>query len=99
MHTAELLVPDLVLAIAKLKRYKSPGSDQIPAELINTHAHARTHTLTTSFWNKENCQVSGSCLLLYQITGRAIKLIVAIIVEYHCYQLHTKCYAVPFSQG
>jgi hypothetical protein len=36
MHTAELLVPDLVLTIAKLKKYKSPGSDQIPAELIQT---------------------------------------------------------------
>jgi hypothetical protein len=33
------LVPDpspfeVLIAIAKLKRYKSPGSDQIPAELI-----------------------------------------------------------------
>jgi hypothetical protein len=38
-HTAEPLVPDpspfeVEVAIAKLKRYKSPGSDQIPAELI-----------------------------------------------------------------
>jgi hypothetical protein len=33
IHTAELLVPDscfeVEVAIAKLKRYKSPGSDQI----------------------------------------------------------------------
>jgi hypothetical protein len=37
VHTAELLVPGpshLEVAIAKLKKYKSPGSDQIPAELI-----------------------------------------------------------------
>jgi hypothetical protein len=39
MHTAELLVPDpspceVEIATAKLKRFKSPGSDQIPAELI-----------------------------------------------------------------
>jgi hypothetical protein len=39
IHTAESLVPDpspfqVELAIAKLKRYKSPGSNQIPAELI-----------------------------------------------------------------
>jgi hypothetical protein len=38
LDTAELLVPDpscleVETAIAKLK-YKSPGSDQIPAELI-----------------------------------------------------------------
>jgi hypothetical protein len=37
IHTAELLVPDpspfeVEIAIEKLKRYKSPGSD--PAELI-----------------------------------------------------------------
>jgi hypothetical protein len=38
IHTAELLVPDPspfdVIAMAKLKRYKTPCSDQIPAELI-----------------------------------------------------------------
>jgi hypothetical protein len=41
IHTAEPLVPDLSLfeveiAIAKLKRYKSPGSDEILSELIQT---------------------------------------------------------------
>jgi hypothetical protein len=39
IHTAEPLVPgpsrlEVEIAIAKMKRYKSPGSDQIPAELI-----------------------------------------------------------------
>jgi hypothetical protein len=39
VHTAEPLVPgpshlEAEIAIAKLKKYKSPGSDQIPAELI-----------------------------------------------------------------
>jgi hypothetical protein len=39
LHTAELLVHgasrlDVDIAIAKLKKYESPGSDQIPAELI-----------------------------------------------------------------
>jgi hypothetical protein len=39
VHTAEPLVPvpsrrEDEIAIAKLKKYKSPGSDQIPAELI-----------------------------------------------------------------
>jgi hypothetical protein len=41
IHTAELLVPgprNLVveISIAKLKKYKTPGSDQIPAELYKT---------------------------------------------------------------
>jgi hypothetical protein len=40
IHTAETLMPepsvfDVELAIEKLKRHKSPGVDQIPAELIN----------------------------------------------------------------
>jgi hypothetical protein len=37
VHTAEPLVPGLLeveIAIAKLKKYKSPDSDQIPAELF-----------------------------------------------------------------
>jgi hypothetical protein len=39
VHTAEPLVPgasrlEVEIAIAKLKKYKSPGSDQISAELI-----------------------------------------------------------------
>jgi hypothetical protein len=39
VHTAEPLVPgpsrlEVEIAIAKLKKYKSSGSDQIPAELI-----------------------------------------------------------------
>jgi hypothetical protein len=39
IHTAEPLVPEpsaceVEMAIEKLKRYKSPGTDQIPAQLI-----------------------------------------------------------------
>jgi hypothetical protein len=39
IHTAEPLVPEpssseVEIDIEKLKRYKSPGIDQIPAELI-----------------------------------------------------------------
>jgi hypothetical protein len=38
-HTAEPIVPDpspfeVEIAIANLEKYKSPGSDQIPAELF-----------------------------------------------------------------
>jgi hypothetical protein len=41
MHTAEPLVCDLSpsaveIAIAKLRKYELPGSDQIPTELIET---------------------------------------------------------------
>jgi hypothetical protein len=53
-HTAEPLVPDpspFEVAIAKLKRYKSPGSDQIPAELIQAGGDIlryKIHKLITS---------------------------------------------------
>jgi hypothetical protein len=49
IHTVEPLVPDpspfeAEIAIAQLKRYKSPGSDQIPAELIQAgSALKKTH--------------------------------------------------------
>jgi hypothetical protein len=61
MHTAEPLVPDsrpfgVEIAIAKLKRYKSPGSDEIPVELIQGGGEilcSKIHKLINSIWNKE----------------------------------------------
>ena len=62
IHTAEPLVPEpsaseFELAVDKLKSYKSPDNDQIPAELMK--AGGRTifleiHKLITSIWKKEN---------------------------------------------
>jgi hypothetical protein len=59
-HTAEPLVPDpssfvAEIAVAKLKRYKSPGSDKIPAELIQAGETLRSdiHKLINCIWNKE----------------------------------------------
>jgi hypothetical protein len=42
------------IAIAKLKKYKSPGSDQIPTELIQAGGEkllSATHKLINSVWN------------------------------------------------
>jgi hypothetical protein len=60
---AEPLVPgpsclEVEIAIAKLKMYESPSSDQIPAELIQAGGEIRIllsaiHKLITSVWNKE----------------------------------------------
>jgi hypothetical protein len=60
VHMAEPLVPgtsrlEAEIAIAKLKKYKSPGSDQIPEELIQAGGEMlvcdpQTHN---SIWNKE----------------------------------------------
>jgi hypothetical protein len=60
VHTAEPLVPgpslEVEIAIAKLKKYKSPGSDQIPTELIQAGSEillSVIHKLINSVWNKE----------------------------------------------
>jgi hypothetical protein len=39
---------EVEIATGKLEKYKSPGSDQIPAELIQA-----IHKLINSVWNKE----------------------------------------------
>jgi hypothetical protein len=61
IHTAEPLVPEpsdseFEVAIEKLKRHKSPGIVQIPAELIKVggrRVRSEIHKLINSIWNKE----------------------------------------------
>jgi hypothetical protein len=58
---AELLVPgpsrlEVEIAIEKLKKHESPGSDEIPAELIQAGGEillSSIHKLINSVWNKE----------------------------------------------
>jgi hypothetical protein len=66
VHTGEPLVPDprpfeVEIATSKLKEYKSPGSDEIPAELIQTGGktlRSETHKLIL-FATRKNCLISG----------------------------------------
>jgi hypothetical protein len=61
MHTAEPFVPEPStseneVAIGKLKRYKYPGVDQIPSELIEAGREtlrSEIHKLVKLIWNKE----------------------------------------------
>jgi hypothetical protein len=61
MHTAEPLMPEpgafeVGMAIEKLKSYKSPGVNQILAELIKAGGSkicSEIHKLISSIWNKE----------------------------------------------
>jgi hypothetical protein len=60
------------IAIAKLKKYKSPGSDQIPAELSQAGGEillSAIHKLVV-FGIRKNCLINGRSLLLYQFTKR-----------------------------
>jgi hypothetical protein len=59
IHSAEPLVPgpshlEVEITIAMLQKYKSPGSDQIPAKLIQARGETlllANHKLMTSIWN------------------------------------------------
>ena len=61
IHTAEPLVHEqsafeVELVIEKLKSHKSPGIDQIPADLIKAGGRTiryQIHKLIVSIWNKE----------------------------------------------
>jgi hypothetical protein len=61
IHTTEPLVSELNLVeveipIGKLNIYKSPGTGQIPTELIRAGRetlHSEMHKLLRSIWNKE----------------------------------------------
>jgi hypothetical protein len=61
VHMADALVPgpsrlEVEIAIVKLKKYKSPGSDQIPAEQIQARGKillSVIHKLINAVWNKE----------------------------------------------
>jgi hypothetical protein len=61
VHTAEPLAPgpsrlEVKIAITKFRKYKSPVSDQIPAELIEAGDEmllSAIHNLINSIWNRE----------------------------------------------
>jgi len=61
MHTSEPLVPEyscseVGIATGKLNRHETPGTDQIPAELLQTGGNilcSEIHRLTNSILNKE----------------------------------------------
>jgi hypothetical protein len=91
IHTAEPLVPEpsvfeVEMAIEKLKRYKSPGTDQIPAELLKQEVAKfalRSINLLFLFGIKRNCLISGRSQLLYLFIRRVIKQTVVTIVANH----------------
>jgi hypothetical protein len=104
IHMAESLVlePSLVeveIGIRKLKSYISPGTDQIPAKLIEVDGEtlcSNIHRLICSIWNKEELPQQQKESILYQFIKMVIRLIVIIIKESLSYQLPTKFYLTFF---
>jgi hypothetical protein len=81
IHTAEPLVPEpslveVEIAIVKLKSYKSPGNDQIPAELIKVGGEmlcSGIHRLICSIWNKEELPQQWKKSIIIPIHKKGIK--------------------------
>jgi hypothetical protein len=76
-----------------LKKYKSSGSDQIPAELIQSGGEillSAIHKFINSVWNKEELPDQWKESIIVPVNKKDYKLTVIIIVEYHCYQFLTK---------
>jgi len=98
IHTAEPLVPEphpfeVKMALENLKRHKSPGIDQFPAEMIK--AGGRTIRfeickLIISIWNKEGLPEEWKESIIIPNSNKCDKTI--IIEAYHFCQIHTKFY-------
>jgi hypothetical protein len=94
VHTAEPLVPspsrlEVETAIAKLKKYNSPGIDQIPTELIQAGCEillSAIHKLIHSVWNNEKLPTQWVESIIVPVHKKGFQnLTVIIIVAYHCY--------------
>jgi len=102
LHTAEPLVHEPSasedeLAAENVKSHKSPGTEQIPTEMIKAGGrtiHCEIHKLISI-----SCLRSGWSRSEYLSMRRAIKQIVVIVGAYHFCQLHTKFYLTLCCQG
>jgi hypothetical protein len=100
VHTVEPLVPgpcrlEFEIAIAKFKKYKSPGSDENLPELIQAGGEillSAIHKPINSVWNKEELNDQWKESIIVPIHKKVLKVNVIIIIGYHCYQLHTTFY-------
>jgi hypothetical protein len=98
VHTTEPLVHgpiplEVEIAVVKLKSIDRQvvikfWQNQFKQE-VNYYCLRSINSLIL-FGIRKNCLISRRRLLLYQFIKRVIKLIVVIIVGYHCYELPLK---------
>ena len=76
---------EVQVAIGKLKRHKSPDTDQVPAEVMQgvEQFAMRSINVLFLFGIRRNCLRSGRSQSLYLSIRRAIKGIEVIIGVYH----------------
>ena len=87
-------------AIETLQGHKSPGIDQIPAELIKAGGrtiHSVVHKLVNSLRNKQELPEEWGSRSLYLSIRRVIQQILEII-EPLLLQIHTKFYPASCCQ-
>ena len=107
INTTEPLVPersafDVELAIEKLKSHKSPGIDQIPAELIKAEGrtiHYEIHNLIISIWNNEELPEEWKELSNVPIYKKDDKIDCSNYRGISLFQLHTKFYPTSCCQS
>jgi hypothetical protein len=90
------------LTIEKLKSHKSPGIDQIPAELIKAGGrtiHCEIHEHIISVWNKEELHEEWQESIIVIIYKKSDKKNGIIIGAYYFGQPCTKFYPTSYSQG
>jgi hypothetical protein len=91
---------EVEIYIAKLKKYKSPGSYQIPAQLIQVGREILLyviHKLINSIWNKEELPDQWKELIIALLHKKSDKIVI-ITMGHHCYQLQTKFCRIFFFQ-
>jgi hypothetical protein len=106
-YTAEPLVPEqsafeVELAIEKLKRYKSPGTDQIPSEFIKAWGkkiRSDVHNLIYCIWNKKELPEGCRESIMVPVYKKGHKRIAVIKESGHFSQLLTILYTAPCCQG
>jgi len=90
------------MTIVKLKRCKSPGTEQIPAELVK--ARGRTirsgiHHLINSIWTKEELHEEWKESIIIPIYKKGDKTDCGNYRGISLLQLHTKFYSTSCCQG
>ena len=106
IHTPEPLVlgpgaSEVEVATEKLQNHKSPGNDQISAELIKAGGKTvcfEIQKLIIYIWNKEKMPEVWKETIIAPIYNKGDKQTVVIIGAYHFCQLSTKSYPTYCSQ-
>jgi len=93
---------EVEMPIENLKTHKSPGIEQIPAELIKAGGIticSEIHKLIILLGIRRICLRSERSSSLYLFIRRVIKHTVVVVKAYHFCQLHTEFYPTFCCQG